>query len=497
MHKVLSSTVYGMICSLLFGLGNTVSAATYFVAPNGDDSQPGTIDKPFASLQKGHDKASAGDTVFIRGGTYTPLGSTPASNAGISITKSGKSATQRIYFWAYGEEKPVFDFSKVNLTSVTGAGIMVKGAWLHFKGLEICNVPTPGTASNNGIWCTPCSNNIFEKMNFHHIKGPGLSIANGNGGILVLNCDSHDNYDPNKNGEDADGFGVHYQTTGDTIIFRGCRAWWNSDDGYDLFKQEFPVLIENCWAYGNGYINSGTGNGQNGSGFKMGNTFKGVRHTIRNCVAWKNKAQGFYANHSFGGSNWYNNTAYNNGAAFDMRSDTTLSESKVHVLRNNIAFPAKINNAGTSDMEFNSWNLSITPANNDFESVSDSGWTGSRKPDGSLPDIPFLRLRAGSKMIDKGSDLGYPFTGTAPDLGAYEFGVTTEINAFEHFTEERYFFDSKTKVSNYGIQYFDLTGRRIFPDNMNKTLSIIIGSKHGSASRIMLNNHNQINRFCK
>ena len=28
-------------------------------------------------------------------------------------------------------------------------------------------------------------------------------------------------------------------------IIRGCRAWWNSDDGYDLINQEVPVTVEN------------------------------------------------------------------------------------------------------------------------------------------------------------------------------------------------------------------------------------------------------------
>ena len=59
-------------------------------------------------------------------------------------------------------------------------------------------------------------------------------------------------------GQNADGFGVHYQTAGATTIVRGCRAWWNSDDGYDLINQEVPVTVENSWAMGNGYANYGT-----------------------------------------------------------------------------------------------------------------------------------------------------------------------------------------------------------------------------------------------
>jgi hypothetical protein len=453
-----SRNILFSLCLLLIGSA-AIPAATWFVAPTGKDTNPGTIDQPFATLQKGHDKASAGDTVYLRGGAYTFSGSGATSLIGVSITKSGKSAKERINFWAYGDETPVLDFSGLTLGSGIGAGIRVQGSWLHFKGIEICNVKAPSGA-NNGLWCNPCSNNIFERMNFHHNQGPGLSIANGNGGLLILNCDAHDNFDVAKNGEDGDGFGIHYQTTGDTIVMRGCRAWWNSDDGYDLFQQKYPVLIENCWAYGNGYINSGTGNGANGSGFKMGNTFASkVRHTINNCVSWKNKNQGFYANHSPGGSNWYNNTSYNNGSQFDMLSDSVLSGSIVHVLRNNIAFPKKINNPGASDMKNNTWDLNITPANTDFASVSDSGWNGPRKPDGSLPDILFLKLRSGSPLIDKGTTVGLPFSGIAPDLGAYEFGTVAALGTPSFLSDPAPGAPSLRMNGIFALRTFDLAGR--------------------------------------
>ena len=44
---------------------------------------------------------------------------------------------------------------------------------------------------------------------------------------------------------------------GGGTVFRGCRAWWNSDDGYDLFKQEEPVIIEDCWSMGAGCTTGG------------------------------------------------------------------------------------------------------------------------------------------------------------------------------------------------------------------------------------------------
>ena len=43
-----------------------------------------------------------------------------------------------------------------------------------------------------------------------------------------------------------------------------------------------------------------------------------------------------------------------------------------------------------------------------------------RQADGSLPVNDFARLVARSDLIDKGVDVGLPFAGAAPDLGAFE-----------------------------------------------------------------------------
>jgi len=51
-------------------------AATYYVSPSGSNSNPGTLAAPFATLQKAHDVAVAGDTIWVRGGTYTPSAQT-------------------------------------------------------------------------------------------------------------------------------------------------------------------------------------------------------------------------------------------------------------------------------------------------------------------------------------------------------------------------------------------------------------------------------------
>ncbi len=410
-------------------------AADYYVATTGSDSNPGSMAQPFATLQRAHTAVTAGDTVYIRGGTYSIVGVGSSASAGIALTKSGTSDTNRIKFLAYAGEVPVFDFARMTI-STTGytVGFSVTGSWLHIKGLEIKNVPM-NTRSNTGMSASG-SNNVFELLNLHHNNGTGLFLRDG-GGNLILNCDSHDNYDPTSSqgaGENSDGFGIHYQETGSTNVIRGCRAWWNSDDGYDYISQEVPVITENSWAMGNGYINSGTARGANGNGFKIGSSKTGIRHIVRNCLAWGNPAAGFYANHSSGGNDWFNNTAYDNGTQFNMLASTwdaagnrtdgvTLTGDKVHRMRNNVGFPNDNTNMNGVENTFNSWNLSIVPANGDFVSVMDAGFMGPRQPDGSLPNLDFMKLRAGSQLIDKGTNVGLPFAGSAPDLGCYEVGL--------------------------------------------------------------------------
>jgi MYXO-CTERM domain-containing protein len=429
--KVLFSAGMSFVAS--FSAAGLAQAADFYVAPTGSDSAAGTMAAPFATMQKGHDSASAGDTVWLRGGTYKPTKQ-------IKLSNSGQSDTNRIKFFAYTGEKPVIDFSgyvSTNKAADTPA-LLVTGNWLHLKGFEIANVPTgaSGDHSISALRSEGASNNTFELLNIHHNFGPGLFISKGTGGNLILNVDSHNNYDKDGSqgdGQNGDGFGVHYQETGPSTIIRGCRAWLDSDDGYDLISQEVPVIVENSWAFQNGYANGGSTSPSsgNGNGFKMGSSQKGVRHIVRNNVAWKNKAAGFYANHSSGGNTWLNNTSYMNGAQYNMLasppgdSDSTiiLTGALAHKMRNNVGFPNKNTNMGGVDTMFNTWDLNITEAASHFESTSDAGVLGPRQADGSLPAIDYLKLKAGSPLIDKGTDVMLPFVGSAPDLGADEFGA--------------------------------------------------------------------------
>jgi hypothetical protein len=411
-----------------------VDAATYYVAPTGNNANPGTIDRPFASMAQGQQAAVAGDTVYFRGGTYRFVSNTQIN--GVLVNKSGTSGN-RIKYWAYPDETPVFDFSGMTtLDRITG--LRVTGSWIHIKGLEIKLVPQNITTQNEswGIYNAGGTNNIYEMLDLHHNMGPGFFIGSG-GNNLILNCDSHHNYDPKSragDGENADGFGCHPQVGDTGNVFRGIRAWWNTDDGYDSINAFESCLVENSWAWLNGYLpdtmtltnrNPALPPG-NGNGFKLGgygiaganSPATPPKHTIRFSLAFLNAYAGFFANYHTTGNFYYNNTGFMNvGADFNMLGLT----ANTSVLRNNLAYgPSATANMNGTDAMNNSWNLPVQVTAADFQSISTLGVDGPRQADGSLPAIPFLRLVAGSDLVDKGTSISFPFDGVAPDLGAFE-----------------------------------------------------------------------------
>jgi len=412
-----------------------VSAETFYVAPDGSDSNSGTITEPFGSLEKGADEAQAGDTVFIRGGTFN-------MSKGIRITKKGASDKKRICFVAYKTERPVFDFSEI--TTQTDGVTIGNSDWLYFKGIEFCNVPQYNAGTPCCVLVNRSAHINFELCEFHHNGGTGLALLYGTGGHFVLNCDSHDNYDPlsgQGDGQNADGFGIHYQNAAtDTTIISGCRGWWNSDDGIDCIHQNTAVIFENSWFWLNGYKPgkmerplAGNGQGIKAGGYdlppnKLPAEFP--QNIVRNCVSFLNGDRGLNANYHPVACKWYNNTSFGNKGGNVFMQGITISGGSNYtrvdkaILRNNISFNGIVRNCDGSgiDASNNSWDISgFNISEDDFVSIDTAGVFGPRKQDGSLPDIDFMKPAKGSRLIDAGEDVGLPFNGNAPDLGAFEY----------------------------------------------------------------------------
>jgi hypothetical protein len=390
-------------------------AATYYVAPHGDDANPGSKSRPFATWQKGHDVAVAGDVIYLRGGIYRVSG---FRRQGVDMRGRHGKPGAPIRMWAYPGERPVLDCR--GLTYDSGMyGLLLEENWWHLRGLTIRGVPEVNAESNSaGMVAENVSHCIFENMEFSHNGGPGFGIAGESADNLIKNCDAHDNYDALGNGEDADGFHLAFTTptsTGNRFV--GCRSWRNSDDGFDLWEAEGAVVIDTCWAFWNGCLpDSRTpAPGGDGNGFKLGQNAHGPRHVVQRCLAFENLHRGFVDNGATGAQDWLNNTGYANGQVNFM-----ISDSYPYHLRNNLSYRGggrdEIGEA--ADQTHNSWTLPVIVGDADFASLNSAGCDGPRQQDGSLPRLEFLALAQGSSLLGQGVGVGLPHAGVAPDLGA-------------------------------------------------------------------------------
>jgi hypothetical protein len=404
--------LFALILCILFGACPAYCSTTYFVQPDGSDSNSGTtINSAFKTITKGESSAVAGDTIYLRGGRHY-------YSAKISISKVGTSIA-KFYLFAYpGDTRPILDFSAMAYDS-SNRGISLSGQYWYMKGFDIYK------AGDNGMNISG-SNNIIEFCAFYENYDTGLQLGGGAANNQIINCDSYYNYDPNTNGGNADGFSPKLDV-GTGNYFYGCRSWQNSDDAYDGYLNasvDVNTTYENCWAFKAGHLKDGSDCNGNGNGFKMGSSATSSKHNVilKNCLSFQNKAKGFDQNHNKGSMTLYNCTAFNNGG-YNYSIYEALASGKMLRLTNDVNLTGGVNLLADSNFVVqttNSWMSPFDVNNADFASIDANAAYGPRNADGSLPHIAFMRLAAGSDLIDGGTDVNLPYDGNAPDLGAFE-----------------------------------------------------------------------------
>ena len=167
MKKHIGISLFFMGCFL------SLSATNYFVATNGDDSNAGTLDKPFATLQKAQSKVVPGDTVYIRGGEYRireeqMMGGDHLRAYVFEMNKSGTQA-KRICYTGYQDERPIFNLAEVKPEGKRVSVFYVSGSYLHFRNFEIIKtqVTIREHTQSECIYNQGGNHNIYENLAMH------------------------------------------------------------------------------------------------------------------------------------------------------------------------------------------------------------------------------------------------------------------------------------------------------------------------------------------
>lgn len=414
------------IISFFFtALAFSVSAKVYYLSPSGDDKNDGlTLETAWVTPGFAFQNLIGGDTLWIKGGTYIVNATVKTKNAGTKSTP--------ICAFAIKGEKPVFDCSSMRnygTESSTFRGLDLRKAWWHVRGIKIYQ------AGHNGI-IVAGENIIVEGCTIQECGHDGISIGAGSVDALILNCDSYLNVEIKGKGENGDGFAAK---EGIGTVFRGCRAWDNADDGWDVYGGNQPVLIDSCWSFSNGknhwpeLISSFQGDG---NGFKLGGgggLDGNAPNVVLHSFAFDNVNKGFDQNHNAWGVTVINSTGYNNNGMGNFAFHETPSSGK-HVIINNLSYAGTGQNIAQGSTETtNSWNLGLTLSDDMFESLNTADAVLDRDDDYRLtnPAIMVLfKLKSNNPAIDQGTVQTFirlkpyyaiPYSGEKPDLGAIEF----------------------------------------------------------------------------
>lgn len=131
----------------------------YYVSTSGSDSNPGTSSRPWRTITKAVSIAKAGETVYVRGGTYSEQ---------VNLYKSG-AASAPITFQAYPNETPVISGNSLSMATWS-ALVKITGSYITFSGFEV------SYSSYIGVIVTGTHDTV-DRVYAHHNKQNGILLA--------------------------------------------------------------------------------------------------------------------------------------------------------------------------------------------------------------------------------------------------------------------------------------------------------------------------------
>lgn len=374
----------------------------YFVDnqhPSGSDSNPGTERLPWLTLSKAMATAVAGDTVWVKEGTY----------AGGTFT----SITGPIALRAFPTHVP-----RLNNGSGLGYGIRLNTSTdVIIDGFRIDDV-------NQGLYFSTCTGLVVENCIIHDTRQQAVTFIDSSTDGIVRDCYIH--HIARVSGLNGEGVYIGNSVTAyppvdltGRITVQNCLIHDTNDEAVDVKHASFECIIEGNHCYrsfrGGCIIFNG------GGGYPQSNP----NHICRNNVLHDNVAGNAFAVgvsilSNAGGIQIYNNVCYDN-EDFGIRIDDKNGTRFPVFLYHNTCF-----NSVTRGIHFED-NPDYTATNN--LSTFETAEPGNLDPvsahfvDAANKDF---RLAAGQAPVDAGTNVGILLDildvsrDANPDMGAYE-----------------------------------------------------------------------------
>jgi len=199
--------LFTMLAAGVFATGS-LWAADFYVAPDGNDNNPGTLEKPFKDPGRAVKELMPGDTLHFRAGTYSPKVSNHISLAPVCSGEKGKPITLRNYENEHvkivvpglefglsdnGYSWIVFDGFEV-VAGVRGFrfGRGMNGKYGHHITVRNCEVHSASREQGlfaQGVPFLTIENNVFRNQKRSH----GMYVAEGCHNAVIRNNTSMHN----------------------------------------------------------------------------------------------------------------------------------------------------------------------------------------------------------------------------------------------------------------------------------------------------------------
>ena len=389
---------------VLWGLHNAGYAGqTYYVSPQGSDSNTGLITSPWRNLETAVTKVSAGDTIMLRGGTHIVNQVWIRRDRGM-----GGALGQYLTIKAYAGEQPIMQPGRRRLI-IDADYVRVEG--LHFvmpwrceafgKGLEIVKNKFTGPQPKFGA-ITIGGSDILIEGNEIILDGGGNTMDHG----IYVHAGTNITV-RNNTIIGSQGYGIH--------IFDEHKSANRADWAKRPLVMTGYIIESNFVADSKSRSGVIIAKGRGANYIKLGNI------VVKNNIFVGNAAFGLFIRQGENISA-YNNTFYRNrNVSLFIREPKKGGKpiSDVTIKNNIFVGRAHIRNKSPGE--------NIVLENN----LYDTGprLQGIADPKMIIKDPEFVdansnnfHLQSSSPAIDAGVDVGLAFKGSAPDLGAFEFG---------------------------------------------------------------------------